>query len=73
MNVRLEQIVMRERRLTVRQIAANAGIFVGPVDTILHDDLKMREVYATLVTRMLTETRLHVSQCVRQCYHVTWV
>jgi hypothetical protein len=30
---------MEDRRLTVKQIAANAGISVGSVDTILHDDL----------------------------------
>jgi len=34
---------MEERRLTVKQIAANAGVSVGSVDTILHDDLKMQE------------------------------
>jgi hypothetical protein len=36
----VEQMVMKDRHLTVRQIAANAGISVGSVDTILHDDLK---------------------------------
>jgi len=39
---RVEQMVMEDRRLTVKQIAANAGISVGSVDTILHDDLKRR-------------------------------
>ena len=43
MIVRVEQMVMEDRRLTVKQIAANAGISVGSVDTILHDDLKMRK------------------------------
>ena len=41
---RVEQMVMEDRRLTVKQIAANAGISIGSVDTILHDDLKMRKV-----------------------------
>jgi len=39
MNARVEQMVTEERCLTVKQIAANAGISVGSVDTILHDDL----------------------------------
>jgi len=49
MIARVEQMVMEHRRLTVKQIAANAGISVGSVDTILHDDLKMRKVSARLV------------------------
>ena len=46
MIARVEQMVMEDRRLTVRQIAANASISVGSVDTILHDDLKLRKVSA---------------------------
>jgi len=49
--VRVEQMVMEDHRLTVRQIAANAGIFVGSVDTILRDDLKLRKVSARWVPR----------------------
>jgi histone-lysine N-methyltransferase SETMAR len=55
MIARVEQMVMEDRRLTVKQIAANAGISVGSVDTILHDDLKMRKVSARWVPRMLTD------------------
>jgi hypothetical protein len=51
MIARVEQMVMDDRRLTVRQIAANAGISVGSVDTILHDDLKLRKVSAGWVPR----------------------
>jgi len=47
-------MVMEDRRFTVKQTAANAGISVGSVDTILHDDLKMRKVSARWVPRMLT-------------------
>jgi len=36
MVARVKQMVMEDRRLTVKQIAANAGISVGSVDTILH-------------------------------------
>jgi len=55
MTARVEQMVMEDRRLTVKQIIANAGISVGSVDTILHDDLKMRNVSARWVPRMLTD------------------
>jgi len=41
-------MVMEDRRLTMKQIAANAGISVGSVDTILHDDLKMRKSCAIM-------------------------
>ena len=54
MIARVEQMVMEDRRLSVRQIVANAGISLGSVDTILHDDLKMRKVPARRVLRMLT-------------------
>ena len=48
MIVRVEQMVMEDRRLTVKHIAANAGIYVGSVDTILHDNLKMRKSCAIM-------------------------
>jgi len=37
MIARVEQMVMEHHCLTVKQIAANAGISVGSVDTILHE------------------------------------
>jgi histone-lysine N-methyltransferase SETMAR len=40
MIVRVEQMVMEDRHLTAKQIAANASMSVGSVDTILHDDLR---------------------------------
>jgi len=55
MIARVEQMVMEDRRLTVKQIAANAVISVGSVDTILNDELKMRKVSARWVPRMLTD------------------
>jgi len=51
MIARVEQMVMEDRRLTVRQIAANASISIGSVDTILPDDLKLRKDYARWVPR----------------------
>jgi len=44
MIARVDQMVMEDHSLTVKEIAANAGISVGSVDTILHDYLKMRKV-----------------------------
>jgi len=55
MIARVEQMVMEDHRLTVKQIAANASISVGSGDTILHDDLKVRKVSARWVLRMLTD------------------
>ena len=46
---------MEEHCLTVKQIAANASISVGSVDTILHDDLKMQKISARWVPQMLTD------------------
>ena len=40
---------VKGRRLTVKQIAANASISIGSVDTILYDNLKMRKVSARWV------------------------
>jgi len=51
MIAQVEQMVTEDRRLTVRQIAANAGISVGSVDTILRDDLKLWKVSARCVPR----------------------
>ena len=44
MIARVEQMVMEGRRFSVRQIAANAGISLGYVYTLLHDDLKMWKI-----------------------------
>jgi len=65
MIVRVEQMVKEHRRLTVKQIAASAGISDGSVDTILHDDLKMRKVSERWVPRMLTNA--NKASCVAMC------
>ena len=49
----------------MKQIAANTGISVGSVDTIVHDDLKMRKVSARRVPRMLTDE--NKASCVAMC------
>lgn len=39
--MRVEHLVMGDRRLTMEEIALTVGISVGSVHTILHEDLKM--------------------------------
>ena len=71
MIARVEQVVMEDRRLSVRQIAASTGISLGSVDTILHDILKMRKVSVRWVPRMLTNeykaSRVTVCQAMLSC------
>ena len=55
MLARVEQIVMEDRRLGVRDIASKAGISMGSAHTVLHEDLKMRKVSSRWVPRMLTD------------------
>jgi len=64
MIARVEQMIMEDRRLTVKQIAANAGISVGSVDTILHEDLKVLEVSAKWLPRKLIDEKAsRVAMC----------
>ena len=67
MIARVELMVIEDRRLTVKQTAANAGISVGSVDTILHNDLKMRKVSARWVPQMLTDE--NKASCVTMLSH----
>ena len=74
----VEQMVMEDRRLTVRQIAANAGISVGSVDTILHDDMKLRKVSARWVPRCIlyilnSTTHLHLSYFCHRKWSQRWL
>ena len=62
MIARVEQMVMEDRHLTVKQTAANAA---GSVDTILHDDLKMWKVSARWAPRMLTDE--NKASCFAMC------
>ena len=71
MIMRVEQMVLEDRHLTVKQIPANAGISVRSVDTILHEDLKMWKVSARWVPRMLTDenkaSRVAMCQAMLSC------
>ena len=46
-----------KRRLTVREIADDCGIFVGSCDAILTDDLHMKRVCTKFVPRLVTDDR----------------
>ena len=50
----VENIVMEDRRVTIRQIEDTLGISFGSVGTILHEHLGMNKVCARWVPRMLT-------------------
>ena len=47
--------VLEDRRLTVREIAAEMGISTGSVHSILTEDLNLRRVSAKFVPKLLTE------------------
>ena len=47
--------VMEDRRLTVREIAADVGISTGSVHSILTEDLCLRRVSAKFIPKLLTE------------------
>jgi histone-lysine N-methyltransferase SETMAR len=63
---RVEQVILQNRQVTVRDIAAEVNISVGSVETIIHEHLRFRKVCARWVPRQLTFdqkwTRMKVSE-----------
>ena len=59
---RVHDMVMADRRLTIRKIAQDVGVSYGTVQSILVDVLDMRKLSARWVPRILTadHKRLHV-------------
>ena len=57
-------IVRNNRRLTVREIADDCGISVGPNDAILTDDLHMKRVCMKVVLRLLTDDQCEQHQTI---------
>ena len=47
-------LVRQDRRVTVRELAEEVGISIGPVHSILTDDLATRRVSAKFVPKLLT-------------------
>ena len=52
--VAVEQLIMKDRRITVDEIATAMGISHGTAHTILHEKLNMNKVSARWVPRQLT-------------------
>ena len=50
----VKTLVMEDRRVTVKQLAAITKMSVGSIETILHDHLHMSKVSARWVPRLLT-------------------
>lgn len=63
---KVENIVLADRRVTIRFIAEELKISIGSVHNIIHDHLGMKKVSARWVPRMLSDaqkqTRLRISQ-----------
>jgi len=56
-------VIRRNRRLTLREVAEEAGFCRSPCHLILTDKLKMRRVAAKFVLRLLTDAQMQsVSQ-----------
>ena len=55
MIAKVGKIIRNNRRLMVRDIADDCGIYVGSCDTILTDDVHMKHVCAKFVPRLLTD------------------
>lgn len=56
----VEDFIMRDRRVSVRHIAAAMDMSIGSVETIIHDQLHMSKVSARWVPRMLTPEQRQV-------------
>ena len=56
----VEDFIMKDRRVSVRHIAAAMDLSVGSVETIIHERLHMSKVSARWVPRMLTPEQRQV-------------
>ena len=50
---KVKEIVLKDRRVSIREIAADLGVSFGSVQSVIHDVLCMRRVEARLVPRVL--------------------
>jgi hypothetical protein len=53
----IEELILGNRRITVDDIASNSGTNDGCVETIIHEHLLHKKVYAWWVPKMLTSNR----------------
>lgn len=67
---RVKEVIMSDRRLTVREISSDTGLSFGTVQTILTMDLNMRRVSAKFVPRLLSsdqkENRVEACQQLKE-------
>jgi hypothetical protein len=52
--LRVEELILGDRRIAVRDIASNGGINVAGVDTITHEHLFFKKVCTRWVPKLLT-------------------
>ena len=51
----IKNFMDKERRVSIETVSAQFDVSVGTVHTIIHEELKMRKIYAKFVPRVLTE------------------
>lgn len=61
---KIEDIVMADRRVTIRHVAEMTGISYGSVQRILTNELHMKKVSARWVPRMLTDEQKEKRLCI---------
>jgi len=67
----VRNLVMQDRRITVRELAGEVEVSIGPVHTILTADLGLRRVSAKFVPNLLAmeqkQLRLEIAQDMLEC------
>lgn len=63
---KVKEIVLENRRVTIREIAEDIGISTGSAHTIVHDVLDMRRVSARLVPRLLNFVQKDIRKSVAE-------
>jgi len=71
--LRVERLILDNRRITCREIAQETNLSVGTVNTIIHEHLHFRKVSARWVPRQLSTFDQHrrVEGCteLKECFH----
>lgn len=68
----IKDLVLKNRRLTIRDLAESVNISIGPVQSILKDELKLKRVKARLVPKTLNflekENRINICKTMLSDY-----
>jgi histone-lysine N-methyltransferase SETMAR len=68
---KVEQIILKDRRVNVKNIVAELGISQGSVVDIIHNELNMTKVSARWIPRLLTPVqKLQRRECSEQLLHL---